>query len=149
MTVSHIATATADGDSEFNGSATESNSVPVNDSHALSLTKSVLQSVPPPGLPGSPDSSPVTAGVTGGQETADAVRKHFEGEQYNILMLGPLTRQHLKMLLTCEAANNNLTIPTSVVVMIDMNCEYKRIILNSTKCYNTQTSYIKYNKDLY
>lgn len=45
-------------------------------------------------------------------------------EPYNTLTLGPLTRNDLKLLLTCEASNNNLTIPTSVVVMVDMNCEY-------------------------
>ncbi|XP_037799658.1 nephrin-like, partial [Penaeus monodon] len=42
-------------------------------------------------------------------------------EPYNTLTLGPLTRNDLKLLLTCEASNNNLTIPTSVVVMVDMN----------------------------
>ncbi|XP_045130450.1 nephrin-like isoform X1 [Portunus trituberculatus] len=44
-----------------------------------------------------------------------------EGEPYNTLTLGPLTRNDLKLLLTCEASNNNLTLPTSLVVMVDMN----------------------------
>ncbi|XP_050738586.1 hemicentin-1-like [Eriocheir sinensis] len=40
---------------------------------------------------------------------------------FNTLTLGPLTRNDLKLLLTCEASNNNLTLPTSLVVMVDMN----------------------------
>ncbi|KAK3851939.1 hypothetical protein Pcinc_041447 [Petrolisthes cinctipes] len=42
-------------------------------------------------------------------------------EPYNTVTLGPLTRNDLKLLLTCEASNNNLTLPTSLVVMVDMN----------------------------
>lgn len=45
------------------------------------------------------------------------------GEPFNTLTLGPLTRNDLKLLLTCEASNNNLTLPTSLVVMVDMNRE--------------------------
>ncbi|XP_068225626.1 neural cell adhesion molecule 2-like [Palaemon carinicauda] len=44
----------------------------------------------------------------------------LNGNPYNSLTLGPLARKDLKLLLTCEASNNNITLPTSVVVMIDM-----------------------------
>ncbi|KAA0202257.1 hypothetical protein HAZT_HAZT010396 [Hyalella azteca] len=57
------------------------------------------------------------------EKIPDAIRLMFDGKPYNTLSLGPLTRQDLKKLLTCEASNNNITLPTSVVVMIDMNCE--------------------------
>nr|XP_027211273.1 uncharacterized protein LOC113804579 [Penaeus vannamei] len=61
-------------------------------------------------------------------------------EPYNTLTLGPLTRNDLKLLLTCEASNNNLTIPTSVVVMVDMNLteyssdEYFNLSSNRIQC---------------
>ncbi|KAF2363677.1 CD80-like immunoglobulin C2-set [Trinorchestia longiramus] len=55
------------------------------------------------------------------EKVPDTIRLMFEGKPYNTLTLGPLTRQDLKKLLTCEASNNNITLPTSVVVMIDMN----------------------------
>ncbi|XP_069953152.1 uncharacterized protein [Cherax quadricarinatus] len=45
----------------------------------------------------------------------------FGGEPYNTLTLGPLSRKHLKMLLTCEASNNNITLPISIAVTLDMN----------------------------
>ncbi|XP_076033061.1 uncharacterized protein LOC143020517 [Oratosquilla oratoria] len=47
----------------------------------------------------------------------------------NTLTLGPLTRQHLKLLLTCEASNNNLTLPTSSVVMLDMQLSPRSVRL--------------------
>ncbi|XP_042203585.1 nephrin-like [Homarus americanus] len=45
----------------------------------------------------------------------------FGGEPFNTLTLGPLSRSHLKLLLTCEASNNNLTQPTTLSLTIDMN----------------------------
>lgn len=67
---------------------------------------------------------------------SNAIRELFEGQPYNTLLLGPLQRRDLKLLLTCEAANNNLTLPTSVVVMIDMNCEWNSEISRLDFWYN-------------
>lgn len=43
---------------------------------------------------------------------------------YNTLTLGPLTREHLHMRLTCQAVNSNLTRPASLTLTLDMNREY-------------------------
>nr|XP_045585149.1 nephrin-like [Procambarus clarkii] len=48
-------------------------------------------------------------------------RRAFEGEVYNTLTLGPLTRSHLQVLLTCKAFNSNLTQATSSSLSVDMN----------------------------
>nr|XP_053649962.1 hemicentin-2-like [Cherax quadricarinatus] len=50
---------------------------------------------------------------------------------YNTLTLGPLTRNDLKLLLTCEASNNNLTLPTSLVVMVDMNLPALSVVIRA------------------
>ncbi|XP_076059527.1 uncharacterized protein LOC143036161 [Oratosquilla oratoria] len=47
----------------------------------------------------------------------------------NTLNLGPLTRAHLKLLLTCEASNNNISLPTSSVVMLDMQLSPRSVRL--------------------
>ncbi|KAK7072466.1 hypothetical protein SK128_012312 [Halocaridina rubra] len=47
------------------------------------------------------------------------------GEPYNTVVLGPLTRSDLKRVLTCEGTNNNITLPLSLVVNLDMNCKYR------------------------
>ncbi|XP_069163229.1 protein turtle homolog A [Procambarus clarkii] len=52
-------------------------------------------------------------------------------EPYNTLTLGPLTRNDLKLLLTCEASNNNLTLPTSLVVMVDMNLPALSVVIRA------------------
>lgn len=43
---------------------------------------------------------------------------------YNTLTLGPLTREHLHMRLTCQAVNSNLTRPAALTLTLDMNREY-------------------------
>ncbi|KAK8405063.1 hypothetical protein O3P69_001559 [Scylla paramamosain] len=43
------------------------------------------------------------------------------GEPYNTLTLGPITRAHLNMRLTCQAVNSNLTQPASLTLTLDMN----------------------------
>ncbi|XP_042230715.1 nephrin-like [Homarus americanus] len=45
----------------------------------------------------------------------------FGGEPYNTLTLGPLSRSHLNLQLTCEASNNNITKPTTLMVIVEMN----------------------------
>ncbi|XP_045604906.2 nephrin [Procambarus clarkii] len=45
----------------------------------------------------------------------------YGGEPYNTLTLGPLTREDLQMVLTCQAANNNITQPPSLDVEVDLN----------------------------
>lgn len=45
-------------------------------------------------------------------------------EPHNTLTLGPLTRAHLLMNVTCSAANSNLTQPTTLHVTIEMNCKW-------------------------
>lgn len=62
--------------------------------------------------------------VTSQRSETDDPKAAFDGLPFNVLTLGPLTRDHLKTLLTCEASNNNITLPTSQVVMVDMNCKY-------------------------
>ncbi|XP_068231364.1 neural cell adhesion molecule 2-like [Palaemon carinicauda] len=57
----------------------------------------------------------------------------LSGNPYNSLTLGPLTRKDLKLLLTCEASNNNLTLPTSVVVMVDMLLPPLSVIIRGIK----------------
>ncbi|KAG7163316.1 Nephrin-like 2 [Homarus americanus] len=59
--------------------------------------------------------------------------QHLTREPYNTLTLGPLTRNDLKLLLTCEASNNNLTLPTSVVVMVDMNLPALSVVVRTPK----------------
>jgi len=74
-------------------------------------------------LPSTSSSMINISSVVTAKKLADPFRLVFGEESYNTLFIGPLGRQHLKMLLTCEASNNNLTLPTSTVVMIDMNRE--------------------------
>ncbi|XP_042873910.1 uncharacterized protein LOC122254330 [Penaeus japonicus] len=52
-------------------------------------------------------------------------------ESFNTLRLGPLTRHDLKLLLTCEASNYNKTLPTSTVVMVDMNLPPLSVAISS------------------
>ncbi|XP_047486686.1 uncharacterized protein LOC125037552 [Penaeus chinensis] len=59
-----------------------------------------------------------TAAIT---TTATTFSTRMTSESFNTLQLGPLTRHDLKLLLTCEASNYNRTLPTSAVVMVDMN----------------------------
>ncbi|XP_068231410.1 protein turtle-like [Palaemon carinicauda] len=58
---------------------------------------------------------------------------HKEQSPKNTLILGPLTRSDLKLLLTCEAANNNITLPISVVVMVEMNLPPLLVVIRSPK----------------
>uniref|UniRef100_A0A182JRM8 Ig-like domain-containing protein n=1 Tax=Anopheles christyi TaxID=43041 RepID=A0A182JRM8_9DIPT len=41
----------------------------------------------------------------------------------NTLVLHRLERKHLKSVFTCQAANNNVTIPISASITLDMNCK--------------------------
>lgn len=41
----------------------------------------------------------------------------------NTLTIGKLQRSDLNARLTCQAANNNITIPVSTTVMLEMNCK--------------------------
>ncbi|XP_037799544.1 nephrin-like, partial [Penaeus monodon] len=59
-----------------------------------------------------------TAAIT---TTLTTFSTRMTSESFNTLQLGPLTRHDLKLLLTCEASNYNRTLPTSTVVMVDMN----------------------------
>ena len=47
----------------------------------------------------------------------------------NNLRLLQLTRSDLHSILTCQASNNNLSVPVSTSVKIDMHCKYYRIEL--------------------
>ena len=97
----------------------ESNTQPPDDSGPVGATSATINTTiatrlntPPPARSG-----PATPTLGPGTPSP------LEGEPYNTLTLGPLTRNDLKLLLTCEASNNNLTLPTSLVVMVDMNCK--------------------------
>ena len=43
----------------------------------------------------------------------------------NELRLSKLVRDDLHSILTCQASNNNISVPVSTSVKIDMHCEYK------------------------
>ena len=88
----------------------------------IHTTSPTSPSTSPSPSPFSTSAAPPPAILTGGGGGEEG-GSEYGGRPYNTLVLGPLTRHHLKMLLTCEAANNNITLPTSVVVMVDMNCE--------------------------
>lgn len=59
-----------------------------------------------------------TAAIT---TTDTTFSTRMTSESFNTLQLGPLTRHDLKAVLTCEASNYNRTLPTTTVVMVDMN----------------------------
>ncbi|XP_063600030.1 hemicentin-2-like [Penaeus indicus] len=65
-----------------------------------------------------PGPTTTTAVIT---TTATTFSTRMTSESFNTLQLGPLTRHDLRLLLTCEASNYNRTLPTSTVVMVDMN----------------------------
>ena len=44
----------------------------------------------------------------------------------NELVISDLKRSDLHSILTCQAANNNISVPVSTSVKLDMNCEYSR-----------------------
>ena len=45
----------------------------------------------------------------------------------NELVLNDLKRSDLHTILTCQAANNNISVPVSTSVKLDMNCKFTRI----------------------
>lgn len=45
----------------------------------------------------------------------------YGDEPFNTVTLGPLSRNDLQLVLTCEAFNNNITRPSSMAVVVDMN----------------------------
>ncbi|MPC86932.1 hypothetical protein E2C01_081775 [Portunus trituberculatus] len=55
----------------------------------------------------------------------DDVSEETRGQvTWNTLTLPDLTRQHLHRVITCQAANSNLTQPLRSSVTLDMSCEY-------------------------
>ncbi|XP_064099783.1 nephrin-like [Macrobrachium nipponense] len=82
-------------------------------------------------------SGPITASTTSETLATETfplpLLPELSGNPYNSLTLGPLTRKDLKLLLTCEASNNNLTLPTSVVVMVDMLLPPLSVSIRGTK----------------
>jgi neural cell adhesion molecule len=46
-----------------------------------------------------------------------------EGQVVNELRIVKLQREDLHTLLTCQAANNNISVPVSTSVKLDMQCE--------------------------
>ena len=48
----------------------------------------------------------------------------LESKVVNELKLVQLRREDLHSILTCQATNNNLSIPASTSVKLDMHCEY-------------------------
>ncbi|XP_071543726.1 uncharacterized protein [Panulirus ornatus] len=104
------------------------------DSHMESLNSSNTTEVPSY----TPDTATFAAGPT---LLNEVLAPHSTGppsssraaveEPYNTLILGPLTRNDLKLLLTCEASNNNLTLPTSLVVMVDMNLPPLAVVIRA------------------
>ena len=46
----------------------------------------------------------------------------------NELRLADLTREDLHAILTCQASNNNISVPASTSVKLDMHCEYYDVL---------------------
>ncbi|KAK4301230.1 hypothetical protein Pmani_026617, partial [Petrolisthes manimaculis] len=81
-------------------------------------------------LPEAPLTTTITA-PSGSLSIASGKSEAKTVEPYNTVTLGPLTRNDLKLLLTCEASNNNLTLPTSLVVMVDMNLPPLSVVIRA------------------
>ena len=47
-----------------------------------------------------------------------------KGVVTNELRLAPLRREDLHTILPCQATNNNLSVPVSTSVKLDMHCEF-------------------------
>ena len=47
----------------------------------------------------------------------------------NELVVRDLRRSDLHTIFTCQASNNNISVPVSTSVKLDMHCEYKLINL--------------------
>ncbi len=59
----------------------------------------------------------------------DSVDEVRGAEVTNELRLGDLARGDLHAALTCQASNNNLSVPASTSVRLDMHCEFYYLIL--------------------
>ena len=49
----------------------------------------------------------------------------------NELILKDLKREDLHSILTCQASNNNISVPVSTSVKLDMNCKYSLVLVFS------------------
>ena len=56
-------------------------------------------------------------------DSSDSNQASFKTE--NELILKDLKRQDLHSILTCQASNNNISVPVSTSVKLDMNCKQK------------------------
>ncbi|XP_066986853.1 nephrin-like isoform X2 [Macrobrachium rosenbergii] len=83
--------------------------------------------------PGPIAAAAASASTTSETFSPETFLPELSGNPYNSLTLGPLTRKDLKLLLTCEASNNNLTLPTSCVVMVDMLLPPLSVTIRGTK----------------
>ena len=55
-------------------------------------------------------------------DSTDSNQASFKTE--NELSLKDLKRSDLHSILTCQASNNNISVPVSTSVKLDMNCKY-------------------------
>ncbi|XP_068232123.1 cell adhesion molecule 2-like [Palaemon carinicauda] len=100
------------------------------DSHMESEDEEKTTTQTPPGNTTTLSTRPTKLPPSSGSLSNDP---HEEQSPKNTLILGPLTRSDLKLLLTCEAANNNITLPISVVVMVEMNLPPLLVVIRSPK----------------
>jgi hypothetical protein len=59
-------------------------------------------------------------------DSSDTSRASFKTE--NELVLKDLQRDDLHSILTCQATNNNISVPVSTSVKLDMNCKFSRML---------------------
>jgi hypothetical protein len=63
----------------------------------------------------------------------DVAEESADGKVTNELRLVRLQRADLHSILTCQATNNNISVPVSNSVKIDMHCEFVMLIRNTSQ----------------
>lgn len=58
----------------------------------------------------------------------DSYKRFGDFKVENELVLHELKREDLHSILTCQASNNNISVPVSTSVKLDMNCKSRRFV---------------------